>query len=140
MTTLLEFFLQYLDFLYLDPRYRITNSSTSGIATNGASLTLTGPETTWQIANDRGQILFSVAPTKLAGLPRNWFRLGIIRQYLDGYDESRTVTLTETVNWARQNRSRIDELLSDTAASVSCEALTALEDANALKYWGPPNS
>ena len=68
MTTLLEFYLQYLD--YLNPRYRITNSSTSGVATNDASLTLTGPETSWQIANDRGQILFSFAPTELAKASR----------------------------------------------------------------------
>jgi hypothetical protein len=140
MTTLLEFYLQYLDFLYLNPRYRITNSSTSGVATNDASLTLTGPETSWQIANDRGQILFSVAPTELANEPRNWFRLSIIRQYLDDYDETNTVPLPEAVAWIRNNQNRIDELFSDASAAQSCDALATLENANAEKYWGPPNT
>jgi hypothetical protein len=139
MTTLLEFYLKYLDFLYLDPRYRITDSSTTGVATNDASLTLTGSTTTWQITNDRGQILFYFAPTKFASEPDNWFRLGIIRQYLDNYDETNRVSPTEAAAWARDNRGRIDELFSDAAAANSCQALTALENANAEKYWGPPN-
>ena len=137
MTTLLEFFLNYLDFLYLDPRFRITDSSTSGAATNNASLTLTSPVTTWQISNDRGQIQLDVAPTKAADQPRNWFRLSIIRQYLDDYDETNMVSPTEAVAWARDNRDRIDDLFSDTSVAESCEALIALEDANAVKYWGP---
>ncbi|WAC90951.1 hypothetical protein [Mycobacterium sp. Aquia_213] len=138
MTTLLEFFLKYLDFLYLDPRFRITDSSTSGVATNNASLTLTSPVTTWQISNDRGQIHFDVAPTKLADQPRNWYRLSIIRQYLDDYDETHAVPPTEAVSWVRDNRGRIDELFSDTSVAKSSEALAALENANAVKYWGPP--
>jgi hypothetical protein len=137
MTTLLEFFLNYLDFLYLDPHFRITDSSTSGVATNNASLTLTSPVTTWQISNDRGQIQLDVAPTKSADQPRNWFRLSIIRQYLDDYDETNMVSPTEAVAWARDNRDRIDDLFSDTSVAESCEALIALEDANAVKYWGP---
>jgi hypothetical protein len=110
VTTLLEFFLKYLDFLYLDPHFRITDSSTSGVANNGASLTLTSPLTTWQISNDRGQILIGIAPTKLAAQPRNWFRLSIIRQYLDDYDETNMVSPTEAVAWGRDNRDRIDDL------------------------------
>jgi hypothetical protein len=138
VTTLLEFFLKYLDFLYLDPHFRITDSSTSGVANNGASLTLTSPLTTWQISNDRGQILIGIAPTKLAAQPRNWFRLSIIRQYLDDYDETNMVSPTEAVAWGRDNRDRIDDLFSDILAAESCEALIALEDANAVKYGGPP--
>ncbi len=138
MTTLLEFYLKHLDFFYLDPRYRITDSRTSGVATNGASLTLTSPLTSWQISNDRGQILFGVASTKFAAEPRNWFRLSIIRQHLDNYDETNTVS--EQAGWARNNLGRIDELFSDAAPSESCEALTALEDVNAEKYWGRPNA
>jgi hypothetical protein len=140
MTTLLEFYLKYMDFLYLDPRYRITDSRTTGVATNGASLTLTSPITSWDITNDRGQILFSIAPTKLASEPRNWFRLSIIRQYLDDFDETNRVSPADAVTWARDNRDRIDELFSDASALASCEALTALENANAVKYWGPPNT
>jgi hypothetical protein len=138
VTTLLEFFLKYLDFLYLDPHFRITDSSTSGVANNGASLTLTSPLTTWQISNDRGQVLIGIAPTKLAAQPQNWFRLSIIRQYLDDYDETNMVSPTEAVAWGRDNRDRIDDLFSDNLAAESCEALIALEDANAVKYWGPP--
>jgi len=41
MRTLLQFFLEYFDFLYLDPRYRITDSTTAGETIN-ASLTITG--------------------------------------------------------------------------------------------------
>jgi hypothetical protein len=140
MTTLLEFYLKYLDFLYLDPRYHITDSSTTGVATNDASLTLTSPVTSWQISNDRGQIMFHLAPTKLAAEPRNWFRLSIIRQYLDDYDEINAVPPTEAVAWVRHNLARIDELFSDASASDACTALTALENANAEKYWGPPKT
>ncbi|MCV7409664.1 hypothetical protein [Mycobacterium florentinum] len=126
MNTLLKFFLKYLDFLYLDPRFRITDSSTSGVETNNASLTLTSPVTTWQISRDRGQIHFYVAPTKLADRSRNWFRLPIIRQYLDDYDETHMVPPAEAVSWVRDNRGRIDELFSDTSVANSCEALAAL--------------
>jgi hypothetical protein len=140
MTTLLEFYLKYMDFLYLDPRYRITDSRTTGVATNGASLTLTSPITSWDLVNDRGRILFSIAPTKLAGEPRNWFRLSIIRQYLDDFDETNRVSPAQAVTWARDNRDRIEELFSDASASASCDALTALENANAVKYWGPRNT
>lgn len=114
MTTLLEFFLKYLDFLYLDPHFRITDSSTSGVANNGASLTLTSPLTTWQISNDRGQVLIGIVPTKLAAQPQNWFRLSIIRsiirRYLDDYDETNVVSPIEAVTWVRDNRDRIDDL------------------------------
>jgi hypothetical protein len=133
-------YLKYQDFLCLDPRYRITDSRTSGAATNGASLTATSPITSCQIDNDRGQILFSLAPTKLAGEPRNWFRLSIIRQYLDDYDETNPVSPTEAATWVRHNLGRIDELFSDALAPRSCEALIALENANAVKYWGPPKA
>lgn len=140
MTALSEFYLKYLDFLDLDPSCRITEFTNEGGTARGESLTVAGPVASWNISNDRGQILLSVAPTKLAALSRNWFRLAVVRQYLDGYDETQTVSLTNTVNWARQNRTRIEGLFSDDAASASCEALTAVEDANAVKYWGPPNS
>jgi hypothetical protein len=140
VTTLLEFVLKHLDFLYLDPQYRITDSSTTGVATSGATLTLTSPATSWQILNDRGRISFSIAPTELATDAGNWFRLSIIRQYLDDYDEMNAVAPAEAVAWARQNRTRIDDLFSNVRASESCKALTALENANAVKYWGSPKS
>lgn len=137
MKILLEFYLRYLDFIYLNPNYRITNSRTSGSDTINASLTVTGPILSWQIANDRGQILFDVAPTKSIS-PDNWFRVPIVRQYLDGYDETNVVSLAESVAWIRDNAQRIEDLFVDSSAAQSCKALTALEEANALKYWGPP--
>ncbi|MGO9548120.1 hypothetical protein [Mycobacterium sp.] len=137
MKTLLEFYLKNFEFLYLDPRYRITDSSTSGVAAINASLTLTGPVVSWQLTNDRGQILFDVAPTKLSAA-ENWFRVSIIREYLDGYDERNVVSPTEAAIWIRDNRDRIDELFSDSSAAESCQALTALENAKAIEYWGPP--
>lgn len=137
MKTLLEFYLRYFDFLYLDPRYRITNSRTAGVAAINASLTLTGPALSWLIANDRGQMQFHVAPTKL-NAPENWFRMPIIRQYLDGYDETNQVSPEETVAWIRDNLGRIEELFSDSPAGKSCKALAELENANAIKYFGPP--
>ncbi|MGV0747005.1 hypothetical protein [Mycolicibacter heraklionensis] len=137
MKILLEFYLRYLDFIYLNPDYRITNSRTSGSDTINASLTVTGPILSWQIANDRGQILFDVAPTKSIS-PDNWFRVPIVRQYLDGYDETNVVSPAESVAWIRDNAQRIEDLFVDSSAAQSCKALTALEEANALKYWGPP--
>ncbi len=77
MKTLLEYFLKYFDVLYLDPRYHITNSISSGIATNNASLTLTGPILSWQLANDRGQMLLSVAPTRPETSDK-WFSVSLV--------------------------------------------------------------
>lgn len=54
MKTLLEFYLGYLDFIYLSPAYRITNSATSGSGTVNASLTVTGPILNWQITGSSG--------------------------------------------------------------------------------------
>ncbi|WP_081968258.1 hypothetical protein [Mycobacterium kyorinense] len=139
MKTLLEFYLKYFDFLYLDPHYRITNSRTGGVATINASLTLTGPLLSWQLANDRGQMQFYVAPTKL-NAPENWFRLPVIRQHLDGYDETNRVPAEETVAWIRDNLGRIEDLFSDSSAVQSCKAVTELENANAIKYFGPPKT
>lgn len=136
MKTLLEFYLQYLDFIYLDPEYRITNSKTTGSATINASLTLTGPTLTWQIANDRGQIQFAVSPTGMSS-PENWFRAPIVRQYLDGHDEEKVISPAETVAWIRDNVGRIKDLFADSSVVHSCEKLAALEEGNALKYWGP---
>jgi hypothetical protein len=78
MRTLLEFFIKYFDFVYLDPRYRITDSKTGGDTIN-ASLTVTGPDFTWMLVNDRGQMELSLAPTSLA-TPRNWFWVSLVRQ------------------------------------------------------------
>lgn len=138
MKTLLEFYLKYCDFLYLDPHYRITDSRTSGSATIDAGLTLTGPVVSWSLHNNRGQIGFGVAPTHSAASPENWFRISIVRQYLDDYDETNRVSPEESMAWIRENTGRIEGLFSDSAASDSCAALIALEESLANKYFGPP--
>ncbi|ORA85355.1 hypothetical protein K3U93_00130 [Mycobacterium malmoense] len=140
MKTLLEFFLQYFDFLYLDPRYRITDSKTSGSQTINASLTLTGPLISWDLFNDRGQMGFAIAPTQLAESPDNWFRLSLVRQYLDDYDETNFVSPPATVAWVRDNLGRIEELFSDAKAARSCEELLTLAKSLANKYFGPPKA
>lgn len=137
MKTLLEFYLRHLEFLYLDSRYRITNSNTTGVATNNASLTLTGPVLSWNIANDRGQIQFGVAPTARADSGDSWFRISLVRQFLDGVDETVPVSVDATVIWIRDNRDRIEELFSDVNVDRSCEELINLARALADKYWGP---
>ena len=139
MKALLEFLLRYLDFFYLDPRYRITNSTTSGVANINASLRLTGPVISWEISNDRGQIGFGAAPTKFSESPDNWFRISLIRQYLDGFDELNAVSSAETVSWIRDNIDRIEQLFTDSSATHSCEELIALAKSLAIKYWGPPS-
>ncbi|MDB2215641.1 Uncharacterised protein [Mycobacteroides abscessus subsp. massiliense] len=137
MKTLLEFYLRNLEFLYLDPRYRITNSATTGVATNNASLTLTGPVLSWSIANDRGQIQFGVAPTARADSADSWFRISLVRQLLDGVDETVPVSVDAIVFWIRENKDRIEELFSDANVDRSCEELINLARALADKYWGP---
>ncbi|MCV7029360.1 hypothetical protein [Mycobacterium sherrisii] len=86
MKTLLEYFVKYFDVLYLDPRYRITDSRTIGVSSNNASLTITGPILSWELCNDRGQFLLGLAPTALA-TSDNWFTASLIKQYLNGQDE-----------------------------------------------------
>ena len=137
MRTLLQFYLQYLDFLYLDPRYRITNSATSGNPTINASLTLTGPVISLDISNDRGQIDFTFAPTKLAATPDNWFRASLIRQYLDNYDETNIVSPEAMVAWIRGNSQRIEDLFTDANADRSCAKLLELAKQLADRYFGP---
>lgn len=136
MKTLLEFFAEHFGFLYLDPRYRITDSRTSGAPTIDAGLTLTGQVLNWSIHNNRGQLGFGVAPTALADSPDNWFRISVIRQYLDDLDETNVVDPLDTVTWAHHNVGRIEEMFSDVNAARSCEELIALENALADKYFG----
>lgn len=140
MKILLEFYLRYCDFLYLDPHYRITDSRTSGATAIDAGLTLTGPVISWSLHNNRGQIGFGAAPTQFAASPENWFRISIIRQYLDEYDETNVVSPVDEVAWIRENIGRIEELFSEASVARSCEALITLEETLAIKYYGPPKA
>jgi hypothetical protein len=135
LKTLLEYFLNYFELLYLDPRYRITNSSTNGAASNDASLAMTGPILSWQLANNSGQIELSVAPTASAAAD-NWFSISLIRQYLDGQEEIEYSSAAEEIAWMRENGERVDQLFSDTSkVAVICENLRSLRRSNANKYW-----
>ncbi|MEB3983660.1 hypothetical protein OQ968_20630 [Mycobacterium sp. 663a-19] len=135
MKTLLEYFLKYFDTLYLDPRYRITDSSTSGVESNNASLTITGPILSWGLSNDKGQFLLSVAPTALA-TPDNWFTVSLIKQYLNGLDEIEYSSAADEIAWIRENGGRVEELFSDASKiEAVCETLRSLRRSNAERYW-----
>jgi hypothetical protein len=137
MTKLLEYFLRYLEVLYLDPGYRITDSSSTGSATENASLRLTGEILSWRLTNDRGQIRLVVAPTKLE-TSENWFRITSVRQYLDHEEEQGTMLTDELASWLSLNINRVVDLFADDSiAASSCAALIAIEEAKANKLFGP---
>jgi hypothetical protein len=130
--TLLEFYLKFFDFLYLDSRYGFTDSKSDGV---NASLTVTGPNLTWLIVNDRGQIQLTIAP---ASSPNNGFWVSLIRQYLDEDEDIQYLSVVEEIAWARANLEHIDQLFSTTQNLESaCTALRALQRSNAEKEWGP---
>lgn len=137
MTKLLQFFIRYLEVLYLDPRYHITNSSSNGSPTENASLRLTGDILSWRLSNDRGQIRLVVAPSELES-SENWFRITSVRQYLDGVEEQGTMLTDELASWLNLNINRVEDLfLNESIAANSCAALIALEEAKATKLFGP---
>lgn len=137
MTKLLEILLRHLGVLYLNPRYRITNSRTTGSAMENASLRFTGETLSWHIYNDRGQVRLVVAPTKLE-TSENWFRITSVRQYLDGKEEDDTLLTDELSSWLGNNIERVEALFENEAnARRSCSALIDLEDAKAVKLFGP---
>ena len=135
MKTLLEYFLNYFDMLYLDPQYRITNSSSRGYPTIDASIQLTGPILSWNLANNRGQMELTVAPTRLA-TAENWFWVSLIKQYVDGESEIKYVSAAEEIEWVRGNIDRVERVLADgPTLETTCEELQALRQSNSDKYW-----
>jgi hypothetical protein len=137
MTRLLEAFIRYLEVLYLDPSYRITNSNTNGSPTENASIRLTGNTLSWHLINDRGQVYLAVAPTRLE-TSENWFRITSVRQYLDHIEERGTLLTDELASWLNRNINRVEALFADDSiATRSCEALIAIEEAKAIKLFGP---
>jgi hypothetical protein len=129
---LLEFYLKFLDFLYLDSRYGFTDSKTDGV---NASLTVTGPNITWLIVNDRGQMQLTIAPTSS---PNDGFWISLIRQYLDEDEDIQYLSAVEEIAWARANSHHIDQLFSAPHdLEATCDALRALQRSNAEKHWGP---
>ena len=138
MKTLLEFIIKHIEFLYLNPSYRFTDSNNRGLADIDASIALTGERLTWTITNDRGQILFAVAPIPNVNAD-NWFWLALIRQYLDGGDDTGAGSPVEQANWLSNNLSRVEQLFTDeSTAARSCEELVALRRANSYKNFGWP--
>jgi hypothetical protein len=132
LKALLEFYVKYFEFLYLDPRYRFTDSKTDGV---NASLTVTGPSVTWSIANDRDQIQLSIGPTCLPG---NRFWISLIKQYVNESDDIQYLPAAEEIEWARMNIARIDDLFSPSSdLEATCGELRALLRSNAEKQWGP---
>lgn len=136
MRHLLKILLKYFDFLYLDPQYRFTDSSTSGSPTIDAQLVLTGQPLTWSITNARGQILMAAAPTTNAA-PEYWFRLSVIRRHLEGTETSSPIN-AEAADWLRANIASVEGLFKDEATTIaSCTALVSLENAVADELFGP---
>jgi hypothetical protein len=137
MTKLLESLIEYLAVLYLDPTYRITDSTSTGSAATNASLRMTGEILSWRLNNDRGQIRLVVGPTTSESA-ENWFRLTSIRQHLDGIEEHGTMLTDELASWLNLNVERIEDLFAnETIAAQSCEAIIAIEEAKATKLFGP---
>ncbi|MEE2851228.1 MAG: hypothetical protein VX424_01040 [Actinomycetota bacterium] len=137
MKTLLEFIVHYAGFLYLNPRYRITDSSTRGLEDIDASISFSSERLKWDIVNDRGIIYLAAVPLFQDG--SDWFALSLIRQYLERSDDAGQGQPVEQANWLSQNLNHVEQLFADksTAARV-CDELTALRRANSSKRWGWP--
>ncbi len=140
MQTLLEFYLQHLDFIYLNPDYRITNSYLGFCAHQRFADAYRADPTLADQQRSRSNPRRCGARTKSATSRHNWFWVPIVRQHLDYFDETNVVTLAESVAWIRGNERRIEDLFVDSSVVQSCKALTALKYANALKYGALPGS
>lgn len=137
MKTLLEFIVHYVGFLYLDPKYRITDSSTRGLADIDASISFSSEKLKWDIVNDRGIIYFAAVPVFQDG--SDWFALSLIRQYLERSDDAEVVEPVEQANWLSQNLNQVEELFADRpTASRVCDELATLRLSNSSKRWGWP--
>lgn len=137
MKTLLEFIIQYAGFLYLDPRYRITDSSTRGIPEIDASISFSSEQLKWDIINDRGSIYFAAVPVFQNG--SDWFALSLVRQYLEGGDDIGASTPAEQAQWLSANLYEVEQLFADKSTSTRvCDELAALRRSNSSKKWGWP--
>ncbi|MCA2245153.1 MULTISPECIES: hypothetical protein [Mycobacterium] len=138
MKTLLEFIVQYVGVLYLNPKYRITNSSNRGLADIDASISFTGEQLRWDLVNDRGLIYFAAVPL-LQTVSDDWFGLALIRQYLEGGDDTGADAPIDQANWLSTNLTRVEELFADqSTAERVCEELLTLRRSNSSKKWGWP--
>lgn len=135
MKTLLTDSLNNFEFLYTNPQYRFTDSSTDGRPTGDASLRLTGPLASFWFSNERGRLSCDVAPTQSAS-EKNWFRVPIVRQYLEGQAEASASPAKETAAWMEGNLERIDTLFTEDAVAKSCSEMFSLgEDFSRTALW-----
>jgi hypothetical protein len=137
MKTLLEFIVRYCSFLYLNPKYRITDSSNRGLAEIDASISFSSEVLKWEIVNDRGIIYFAAVPVSQAD--PDGFALSLIRQYLERSDEPGAVQAVDQANWLSRNLHQVEELFAEKPdASRVCDALADLRLSNSSKRWGWP--
>lgn len=136
MKVLLEFVVRYLQVLYLNPVYRFTDSRSRGLADIDASITLSGESLRWDITNNRGLIDIILTPLRYRN-EGNHFWLSLLRQYLEGGDDTTQGSAVELAAWMTVNLARIEQLFTDpvTAPRV-CEELVQLRLENARKNWG----
>jgi hypothetical protein len=138
MRLLLEFIARYVGFLYLDPKYRIIDSSNRGLSDIDASITFASDRIRWDAINDRGQIYFAAVPLLQTSDP-DWFTSSLIRQYLEGGEDTGAGAPVAQANWLSENLSRVEQLFSDEVTSTrSCEELIVLRRSNSVKKWGSP--
>lgn len=137
MKTLLEFIVRYGSVLYLNPKYRITDSSNRGLADIDASISFSSEVLKWDVVNDRGIIYFVAVPVLQDG--SDWFALSLIRQYLEESDDTGPIQPVDQANWLSQNLNEVEGLFADKpTASRVCDELDTLRLSNSSKRWGWP--
>jgi hypothetical protein len=135
---LLEFIVQYVEFPYLNPEYRITDSSTRGVSGIDASVSFTGERLKWDAINDCGIIYFAAVPAFQKGTG-DWFAVSLIRQHLEGGDDTGAGSPIDEANWLSTNLKRVEQLFAGEATSERvCEELVALRRSNSSTKWGWP--
>lgn len=138
MRRLLEQLVALLDFLYLDPKNKFVASNSSGSAEANAWLIIAGSKIRWRLANDRGQVRLSLAPSSANAAETHFFGLTVVRQFIEGGSEIVPTMLDEeNSDWLRENLYRVEALFGDGATSgAACEALeTLLKENYAARDW-----
>lgn len=140
MKTLLEFIVQYAGLLYLNPNYRIIDSSTRGLTDIDASVSFASDELKWDVVNERGRIYFAAVPIVL-GSAANWFTISLIREYLEGGEDTGADSPVDQANWLSANLNRIEQIFADGPTSMRVsEELIALRGSNSSKKWSWPKA
>lgn len=138
MKALLTFIIRHVGFLYLNPRYRITDSSSRSLADIDASISFTSEQLNLDVINDRGTIYFAAAP-RFQEVGRELFPISLIRQYLEGEIRVNPAASEEQANWLSTNLDRVEQLFADEPTTTRvCEELVALRRSNSSRKWGWP--